>query len=286
MEHGGLRPCRHLKPIQSSYLVVRYTLVCMLPVPFVFVFNWFLFFSLSNTIVPSVETICFLMLQPRKFTQIAEKIITEIPVFMENFKFWEVKFVCVQGLSQFIMYVVEQMIGSKLLICCWTCLSGTDKHQALCNCCMLLHEMDSSIKSTSAFRVHNDHLNQCIITEMSRVWSWLQQSAIVCWKKSKIYFVFLYFAWRSIQTTCTIFTPLETKLKPIATFLHFLLQLTCFLLLFSIGVNFLALIGWYVVYLYDLQYSAEMCIFSNFLFLLCITFNRWNYQFFKNFFLF
>lgn len=228
MEHGGLRPCRHLEPIQSSYLVVRYTLVCMLPVPFVFVFNWFLFFSLSNTIVPSVETICLLMLQPRKFTQIAEKIITEIPVFMENFKFWEVKFVCVQGLSQFIMYVVEQMIGSKLLICCWTCLSGTDKHQALSNCCMLLHEMDSSIKSTSAFRVHNDHFNQCIITEMSRVWSWLQQSAIVCWKKSKIYFVFLYFAWRSIQTTCTIFTPLETKLKPMATFLHFLLQLTRF----------------------------------------------------------
>lgn len=88
MEHGGLRKCRHLKPIQSSYLVVRYTLVCMLPVPFVFVFNWFLFFSLSNTIVPSVETICLLMLQPRKkcvetisllmlqprkFTQIAEK---------------------------------------------------------------------------------------------------------------------------------------------------------------------------------------------------------------------
>lgn len=226
------------------------------------------------------------MLQPRKFTQIAEKIITEIPVFMENFKFWEVKFVCVQGLSQFIMYVVEQMIGSKLLICCWTCLSGTDKHQALSNCCMLLHEMDSSIKSTSAFRVHNDHFNQCIITKMSRVWSWLQQSAIVCWKKSKIYFVFLYFAWRSIQTTCTIFTPLETKLKPMATFLHFLWQLTCFLLLFSIGVNFLALIGWYVVYLYDLQYSAEMCIFSNFLFLLCITCNRWNYQFFKNSFLF
>ena len=90
----------------------------MLPVLFVFVFNWFLFFSLSNTIVPSVETICLLMLQPRKFTQIAEKIITEISVFMENFKFWEVKFVCVQGLSQFIMYVVEQMIGSKLLICC------------------------------------------------------------------------------------------------------------------------------------------------------------------------
>ena len=133
MEHGGLRKCRHLKPIQSSYLVVRYTLVCMLPVPFVFVFNWFLFFSLSNTIVPSVETICLLMLQPRKkcveticllmlqprsFTQIAEKIITEIPVFMENFKFWEAKFVCVQGLSQFIMYVVEHMIGSKLLICC------------------------------------------------------------------------------------------------------------------------------------------------------------------------
>ena len=55
------------------------------------------------------------MLQPRKFTQIAEKIITEIPVFM---KLWEVKFVCVQGLSQFIMFVVEQMIGSKLLICC------------------------------------------------------------------------------------------------------------------------------------------------------------------------
>ena len=65
-----------------------------------------------------VETICLLMLQPRSFTQIAEKIITEIPVFMENFKFWEAKFVCVQGLSQFIMYVVEHMIGSKLLICC------------------------------------------------------------------------------------------------------------------------------------------------------------------------
>ena len=62
-----------------------------------------------------VETISLLMLQPRKFTQIAEKIITEIPVFM---KLWEVKFVCVQGLSQFIMYVVEQMIESKLLICC------------------------------------------------------------------------------------------------------------------------------------------------------------------------
>lgn len=263
MEHGGLRKCRHLKPIQSSYLVVRYTLVCMLPVPFVFVFNWFLFFSLSNTIVPSVETICLLMLQPRKFTQIAEKIITEIPVFMENFKFWEVKFVCVQGLSQFIMYVVEQMIGSKLLICCWTCLSGTDKHQALSNCCMLLHEMDSSIKSTSAFRVHNDHFNQCIITEMSRVWSWLQQSAIVCWKKSKIYFVFLYFAWRSIQTTCTIFTPLETKLKPMATFLHFLLQLTFFLLLFSIGVNFLCF-DWLIC-----------CIFVRFAIL------SWNVHFFQ-----
>ena len=286
MEHGGLRPCRHLKPIQSSYLVVRYTLVCMLPVPFVFVFNWFLFFSLSNTIVPSVETICFLMLQPRKFTQIAEKIITEIPVFMKNFKFWEVKFVCVQGLSQFIMYVVEQMIGSKLLICCWTCLSGTDKHQALSNCCMLLHEMDSSIKSTSAFKVHNDHLNQCIITEMSRVWSWLQQSAIVCWKKSKIYFVFLYFAWRSIQTTCTIFTPLETKLKPMATFLHFLLQLTCFLLLFSIGFNFLCF-DWLIFFIF-VQFAilSWNVHFFQLPFLLCITCNRWNYQFLKNSFLF
>lgn len=248
----------------------------MLPVPFVFVFNWFLFFSLSNTIVPSVETICLLllqprkkcvetisllMLQPRKFIQIAEKIITEIPVFM---KLWEVKFVCVQGLSQFIMYVVEQMIGSKLLICCWTCLSGTDKHQALSNCCMLLHEMDSSIKSTSAFRVHNDHLNQCIITEMSRVWSWLQQSAIVCWKKSKIYFVFLYFAWRSIQTTCTIFTPLETKLKPMQLFSISSCNLRVFYFSFLLVLISFALIGWYVVYLYNLQYSAEMCIFSNF----------------------
>lgn len=276
MEHGGLRKCRHLKPIQSSYLVVRYTLVCMLLVPFVFVFNWFLFFSLSNTIVPSVETICLLMLQPRKkcvetisllmlqprkFTQIAEKIITEIPVFM---KLWEVKFVCVQGLSQFIMYVVEQMIGSKLLICCWTCLSGTDKHQALSNCCMLLHEMDSSIKSTSAFRVHNDQLNQCIITKTSRVWSWLQQSAIVCWKKSKIYFVFLYFAWRSIQTTCTIFTPLETKLKPMQLFSISSCNLLVFYFSFLLVLISFALIGWYVVYLYNLQYSAEMCIFSNF----------------------
>lgn len=276
MEHGGLRKCRHLKPIQSNYLVVRYTLVFMLPVPFVFVFNWFLFFSLSNTIVPSVETICLLMLQPRKkcvetisllmlqprkFTQIAEKIITEIPVFM---KLWEVKFVCVQGLSQFIMYVVEQMIGSKLLICCWTCLSGTDKHQALSNCCMLLHEMDSSIKSTSAFRVHNDQLNQCIITKTSRVWSWLQQSAIVCWKKSKIYFVFLYFAWRSIQTTCTIFTPLETKLKPMQLFSISSCNLLVFYFSFLLVLISFALIGWYVVYLYNLQYSAEMCIFSNF----------------------
>ena len=286
MEHGGLRKCRHLKRIQSSYLVVRYTLVCMLPVPFVFVFNWFLFFSLSNTIVPSVETICLLMLQLRKFTQIAGKIITEIPVFMENFKFWEVKFVCVQGLSQFIMYVVEQMIGSKLLICCWTCLSGTDKHQALSNCCMLLHEMDSSIKSTSAFRVHSDHFNQCIITKMSRVWSWLQQSTIVCWKKSKIYFVFLYFAWRSIQTTCTIFTPLETKLKPMATFLHFLLQLTCFLLLFSIGVNFLCF-DWLICCIF-VQFAilSWNVHFFQLPFLLCITCNRWNYQFFKNSFLF
>lgn len=256
----------------------------MLPVPFVFVFNWFLFFSLSNTIVPSVETICLLMLQPRKFTQIAEKIITEIPVFMENFKFWEVKFVCVQGLSQFIMYVVEQMIGSKLLICSWTCLSGTDKHQALSNCCMLLHEMDSSIKCTSAFRVHNDHFNQCIITEMSRVWSWLQQSAIVCWKKSKIYFVFLYYTWRSIQTTCTIFTPLETKLKHMQLFSISSCNLLVFYFSFLLVLISFALIGWYVVYLYDLQYSAEMCIFSNFLFLLCITCYRWNYPFFKNFF--
>ena len=208
-----------------------------------------------------VETISLLMLQPRKFTQIAEKIITEIPVFM---KLWEVKFVCVQGLSQFIMYVVEQMIGSKLLICCLTCLSGTDKHQALSNCCMLLYEMDSSIKSTSAFRVHNDHLNQCIITEMSRVWSWLQQSAIVCWKKSKIYFVFLYFAWRSIQTTCTIFTPLKTKLKPMQLFSILSCNLLVFYFSFLLVLISFALIGWYVVYLYNLQYSAEMCIFSNF----------------------
>lgn len=208
-----------------------------------------------------VETISLLMLQPRKFTQIAEKIITEIPVFM---KLWEVKFVCVQGLSQFIMFVVEQMIGSKLLICCWTCLSGTDKHQALSNCCILLHEMDSSIKSTSAFRVHNDQLNQCIITKMSRVWSWLQQSAIVCWKKSKIYFVFLYFAWRSIQTTCTIFTPLETKLKPMQLFSISSCNLRVFYFSFLLVLISFALIGWYVVYLYNLQYSAEMCIFSNF----------------------
>ena len=155
-------------------------------------------------------------------------------------------------------------IGSKLLICCWTCLSGTDKHQALSNCCMLLHEMDSSIKSTSAFRVHNDQLNQCIITKMSRVWSWLQQSAIGCWKKSKIYFVFLYFAWRSIQTTCTIFTPLETKLKPMQLFSISSCNLLVFYFSFLLVLISFALIGWYVVYLYNLQYSAEMCIFSNF----------------------
>lgn len=230
-----------------------------------------------------VETISLLMLQPRKFTQIAEKIITEIPVFM---KLWEVKFVCVQGLSQFIMYVVEQMIGSKLLICCWTCLSGTDKHQALSNCCMLLHEMDSSIKSTSAFRVHNDHLNQCIITEMSRVWSWLQQSAIVCWKKSKIYFVFSLLCLKINPDNLHHFHSIRDKIKTYAAFLHFLLQLTCFLLLFSIGVNFLCF-DWLICCIF-VQFAilSWNVHFFQLPFLLCITCNRWNYQFFKNSFLF